>query len=131
MDKFFADNNITDVSGLFLDVEGVESVILHQLFEKTTVRPRVIRFEYPHIKDREDLEHFIRQQGYTIWNCSYSHTSDKIPGTANFWRTVTVFTDRAACNSFRKAMSATPEYKKRQAYNQQHGIVVERKIVES
>ena len=60
-----------------------------------------------------------------------SHTSSKIPGTANFWRSVTVFSDRAACNSFRKAMSATPEYKKRQAYNQQHGIVVERKIVES
>lgn len=74
---FFEENNITEITGLFLDVEGVEDVIVYQLFEETLVRPDVIRYEYPHLKNPEELERYITQQGYTVQQCPY-YWCDKI-----------------------------------------------------
>jgi FkbM family methyltransferase len=68
---FFDENKITEITGLFIDVEGVEEIVFHQLFETTTVRPEVIRFEFPHLADPSVLIQYIEQQGYTVKQCIY------------------------------------------------------------
>lgn len=68
---FFDENTITEISGLFLDVEGVEDELIRQLFDETEVRPDFIRFEYPHLKNLPELEEYIKQQGYIIEQCPY------------------------------------------------------------
>ena len=68
---FFDENSITEISGLFLDVEGVEDEIIYQLFNETVVRPDFIRYEYPHLKNLPELEEYINQQGYIIEQCPY------------------------------------------------------------
>jgi FkbM family methyltransferase len=67
----FNENNITEITGLFVDVEGVEEIIFQQLFETTTVRPEVIRFEFPHLDEPGKLINYIEQQGYTVKQCIY------------------------------------------------------------
>lgn len=74
---FVQENNITKINGLFLDVEGVEDVVFNQLFEDTSIRPDVIRYEWYHVKDKEKLEDYIKQNGYTIYPCDFSQF-DKI-----------------------------------------------------
>jgi FkbM family methyltransferase len=68
---FFDENNITEITALFVDVEGVEEIIFHQLFETTAVRPEVIRFEFPHLSNPSKLIQYIEQQGYTVKQCVY------------------------------------------------------------
>lgn len=77
LSTFLSQNNITKIDGLFLDVEGVEDSIIHQLFEDTNIRPKVIRYEFPHIKDQESLEKFISNQSYVIMQCMFG-AGDKI-----------------------------------------------------
>jgi FkbM family methyltransferase len=77
LSTFFNKNNITKVDGLFLDVEGVEDSIIHQLFEDTDIRPKVIRYEFPHLKDNESLEKYISKQNYVIMQCMFG-AGDKI-----------------------------------------------------
>jgi FkbM family methyltransferase len=69
---FFQEANITEINGLFLDVEGVEGIIFYDLINKTNIRPRVIRYEWPHMKDGVDVEKFIIQNGYTIYSDIYN-----------------------------------------------------------
>jgi FkbM family methyltransferase len=77
LSKFLEENSIENIDCLFLDVEGVEDVIIHQLFETTSIRPKIIRYEYPHQKDNDKLQQFIFENGYDIIKCKYSN-GDKI-----------------------------------------------------
>ena len=75
---FFEENKITEVDGLFLDVEGVENVIIRQLFQETSVRPAIIRYEWIHVKGLEEMEDIIRSNGYTITPCVHTPWLDKV-----------------------------------------------------
>lgn len=77
LSTFLKENNIDKIDGLFLDVEGVEDTIIHQLFETTNIRPKVIRYEFPHLKDNNSLEKFITSNGYVIMNCMFG-LGDKV-----------------------------------------------------
>lgn len=76
-DSFLKENSIENIDCLFLDVEGVEDMIILQLFESTNIRPKVIRYEYPHIKDNESLERFLRSNGYIVMQCIFG-AGDKV-----------------------------------------------------
>lgn len=77
LSTFLKENNISKIDGLFLDVEGVEDSIIHQLFEDTNIRPKVIRYEFPHLRNNESLEKFISKQNYVIMQCMFG-SGDKI-----------------------------------------------------
>lgn len=76
-DTFLQENSISKIDCLFLDVEGVEDVVILQLFENTDIRPKVIRYEYPHIQDLESLERYISSKGYVIMQCIFG-AGDKV-----------------------------------------------------
>jgi FkbM family methyltransferase len=67
--SFLNENSIENIDALFLDVEGVEDVIISQLFNNTNIRPKVIRYEYPHILDNKSLQKFLRSQKYVVAQC--------------------------------------------------------------
>lgn len=70
-ETFIEQNNITHIDGLFIDVEGVEDVILEQMFENTNIRPNVIRYEFPHLVDPEGVIRYVESKGYTVTRCKY------------------------------------------------------------
>jgi FkbM family methyltransferase len=76
-DSFLKENSIQNIDCLFLDVEGVEDMIINQLFESTSIRPKVIRYEYPHIQDNDLLEKFISSNGYVVMQCIFG-AGDKV-----------------------------------------------------
>jgi len=73
-DNFLKTNNITEIEGLFIDAEGSEDIIFQQLFEKTTIRPSIIRYEWPHLKDTVGTIKYIESHGYTVSPCIHSNT---------------------------------------------------------
>jgi FkbM family methyltransferase len=74
---FLNENSIINIDCLILDVEGVEDTIIHQLFKNTTIRPKIIRYEFPHLKDNESLEKYITDNGYEVGKCVFG-AGDKI-----------------------------------------------------
>lgn len=77
MKTFLKENNISVIDCLFLDTEGVEDTIIKELLSETSIRPRMIRYEFPHIKDNEELEDFISSYGYRITRCRHM-AGDKV-----------------------------------------------------
>jgi FkbM family methyltransferase len=71
-DTFLQENNINEIEGLFIDAEGAEDTILQQLFEKTNIRPNIIRYEWPHLPDPVNTIRYIMSYGYTVSPCIYS-----------------------------------------------------------
>ena len=77
IDSFLEENNIFEIGGLFLDIEGTEDIVISQLFEKTNILPKLIRYEYPHLANNDALEKYIKSKGYIVGNCIYS-PDDKV-----------------------------------------------------
>lgn len=69
---FIKENNITKIDGLFLDVEGVEDIIINDLFSKTSIRPKIIRYEFPHLKNEQTLIELIKSNNYEISTCAFT-----------------------------------------------------------
>jgi len=69
IDVFLQKNNIFHIDGLFLDVEGVEDVIITELFHNTSLRPKIIRYEFAHIQHHARLKETIEKHGYYVTVC--------------------------------------------------------------
>lgn len=76
-DTFLNLYNIKNIDLLLIDCEGYEFNILQQInYDKC--RPKVIRYEYMHIGDKEGCDNFIRSKKYNINYCIHDHTYNKI-----------------------------------------------------
>lgn len=69
---FLNDNLIENFDLLFLDVEGVEDTIIKDLFDNTKIRPKIIRYEFPHINNEKELIKIIELNDYIVYNCCYA-----------------------------------------------------------
>jgi len=74
---FIKDSSIDTIDLLLLDCEGYEYQIIQSIdFSKIT--PKIIRYEYKHIDDKEGCDSFLKKIGYRIEYCKYDHTYNKV-----------------------------------------------------
>jgi len=75
--SFVDDMKIDKIDLLILDCEGYEYQILRGInFSK--VKPKVIRYEFAHIPNKEECDSYLIQQGYKIEYCKHDHTYNKV-----------------------------------------------------
>lgn len=75
--SFIADNNITTIDLLMLDCEGYEFNILSSI-NYDQISPKVIRYEYAHIPNKQETDDFLISKGYTIEYCETDPPFNKI-----------------------------------------------------
>lgn len=76
-EQFISDNNVKLIDLLLLDCEGYEFNIIKQInFKKN--KPKVIRYEYMHIANKEECDNFLINNGYKINYCKFDHTYNKV-----------------------------------------------------
>jgi len=74
---FLTENNIEKIDLLLLDCEGYEFEILKNInFDK--IRPKIIRYEYFHIENKEECDNFLKSKKYDIQLCYHDHTYNKV-----------------------------------------------------
>lgn len=76
-DAFISDMGISSIDLLLLDCEGYEFEIMKQI-DYSKNKPKVIRYEYMHIPNKQECDDFLRSKGYRIEYCRYDHTYNKI-----------------------------------------------------
>jgi FkbM family methyltransferase len=69
---FLQQNEISKVDCLFLDVEGVEHIIIFDLLNKSSIRPKLIRYEFPHLLNEDELIKMLEDNGYFVYNCCFA-----------------------------------------------------------
>jgi FkbM family methyltransferase len=74
---FVKDMSIDNIDLLILDCEGYEFEIF-KMIDFTNFKPKVIRYEYKHIKDKEKCDAYLINYGYKIEYCKHDHTYNKI-----------------------------------------------------
>jgi FkbM family methyltransferase len=72
------ENQINKIDLLLIDCEGFEFQILKQIFETHQVFPKVIRYEYAHIPNKEETDQYLREAGYDINYCETDPPFNKI-----------------------------------------------------
>jgi hypothetical protein len=68
---------IDTIDLLILDCEGYEFEILKSI-DFSAIKPKVIRYEYKHISNKEECDEYLISQGYRIEYCKHDHTYNKI-----------------------------------------------------
>lgn len=68
---FITNNNLKSIDALFLDVEGVEGIIIRDLFLHTMIRPKIIRFEYAHIANLLAVKNILTENKYHVFFCPF------------------------------------------------------------
>ena len=74
---FTRDMSIHTIDLLILDCEGYEFEILKSI-DFSTIKPKVIRYEYKHISNKEECDKYLISRGYRIEYCKHDHTYNKI-----------------------------------------------------
>lgn len=75
--SFIADNNIKNIDLIIMDCEGFEFNILQEInFDE--ISPKVIRYEYAHIPNKEETDNFLMSKGYQISFCETDPPFNKI-----------------------------------------------------
>jgi FkbM family methyltransferase len=74
---FTRDMSIHTIDLLILDCEGYEFEILKSI-DFSTIKPKVIRYEYKHISNKEECDAYLISRGYRIEYCKHDHTYNKI-----------------------------------------------------
>jgi FkbM family methyltransferase len=75
--SFINDVCVDQIDLLLLDCEGYEYNIIKQInFEK--IKPKVIRYEYAHIENKNECDNFLKLKGYKINFCFHDHTFNKV-----------------------------------------------------
>jgi FkbM family methyltransferase len=74
---FTRDMSIDTIDLLILDCEGYEFEILKSI-DFSAIKPKVIRYEYKHISNKEECDEYLISQGYRIEYCKHDHTYNKI-----------------------------------------------------
>lgn len=68
---FISNNNFNNIDALFLDVEGVEDIIIKDLFLHTMIRPKIIRFEFAHLTNLLDVKNMLSENKYHVFYCPF------------------------------------------------------------
>ena len=68
---FISNNNLNNIDALFLDVEGVEDIIIKDLFLQTMISPKIIRFEYVHLTNLLDVKNMLSENNYHVFFCNF------------------------------------------------------------
>lgn len=76
-ETFIKENKIQHIDLLLLDCEGYEYEILKTI-DFTSIKPKIIRYEYAHIPDKIGCDEFLKSKGYRIKFCRHDHTFNKI-----------------------------------------------------
>jgi len=76
-DTFVRDMAIETIDLLVLDCEGYEFEILKSI-DFSTIKPKVIRYEYKHIPNKDECDRYLIGHGYRIEYCKHDHTYNKI-----------------------------------------------------
>ena len=74
---FVRDMAIDVIDLLVLDCEGYEFEILKSI-DFSTIKPKVIRYEYKHIPNNEECDRYLISNGYRIEYCKHDHTYNKV-----------------------------------------------------
>jgi FkbM family methyltransferase len=74
---FTRDMSIHTIDFLILDCEGYEFEILKSI-DFSITKPKLIRYEYKHIPNKEECDEYLISQGYKIEYCKHDHTYNKI-----------------------------------------------------
>jgi FkbM family methyltransferase len=69
--------NLTEIDGLFVDVEGHEYTIFNDIFNSCVIPIKFIRFEFWWSEDRNKLDLLFEKNNYELYQCSESY-ADKI-----------------------------------------------------
>lgn len=75
---FIQENSIEKLDLLLIDCEGFEFEIIKQIFETSSVHPKVIRYEYFHISNKKEIDDFLRNHGYFVFLCETDPSYNKI-----------------------------------------------------
>jgi FkbM family methyltransferase len=69
--------NLTEIDGLFVDVEGHEYIIFNDIFNNCIIPIKFIRFEFWWAEDRRELDLLFEKNNYELYQCDESY-ADKI-----------------------------------------------------
>lgn len=76
-DSFVSKNKIESIDLLLLDCEGYEYNILSSInYEKTPIS--IIRYEYIHASNKEEMDEFLKSKGYSIHLCDTDPIHNKV-----------------------------------------------------
>jgi len=74
---FIKDKNVSNIDLLLLDCEGYEFEIIKSInFDEQNIS--MIRYEFYHIKNKQECDEYLMSKGYTIELCYYDSISNKI-----------------------------------------------------
>jgi len=76
-DSFVSEQKIIDIDLLMLDCEGYEYTILKSI-DYNLISPKVIRYEYFHIPEKEECDNMLIANGYSIELCNTDPIHNKI-----------------------------------------------------
>jgi len=76
-DEFLKLTNIKNIDLLLLDCEGYEFNILKQI-DYIKIKPKVIRYEFYHIPNKQECDEYLKIKGYNINYCKYDSISNKV-----------------------------------------------------
>lgn len=74
---FVKDASISVIDLLLLDCEGYEFEIIKSI-NFSEIKPKVIRYEYKHIFNKEECDDYLVSHGYRLKYCNHDHTHNKI-----------------------------------------------------
>lgn len=74
---FTTDMKIDIIDLLILDCEGYEFEIIKQI-DFSKIKPKVIRYEYMHVLNKEECDGYLISHGYKIEYCKHDHTYNKV-----------------------------------------------------
>lgn len=75
--NFLLQNYIKKIDLLLLDCEGYEFNIIKNI-NFNQLKPKVIRYEYYWIDNKEECDYYLIKNGYKIGLCSYDPTYNKV-----------------------------------------------------
>lgn len=74
---FIRDASIDVIDLLVLDCEGYEFEIIKSI-DFSAFKPKIIRYEYKHIPNKEECDVYLSSRGYRLEYCKHDHTYNKI-----------------------------------------------------
>lgn len=75
---FITESKITQIDLLLIDCEGYEFDILKQINFDNPEKPKIIRYEYTHIPNKQECDNFLKSKGYKIEYCYHDHSNNKV-----------------------------------------------------
>jgi len=69
--------NLTKIHGLFIDIEGLEYDVLDNIFNTINIPISFIRYEFPHVKDPDELDNMLIDRGFKVFQCKHGK-GDKV-----------------------------------------------------